>query len=55
VSIFHIGADCETISLRRRFGKDLKAMDKRDMELMKRMTLLLQRARGRRKEILGGT
>jgi hypothetical protein len=55
VSIFQIGGDCETISLRRRSEKDLRAVDIREMELMKRMLLLLQRARGRRKEISGGT
>jgi hypothetical protein len=49
------GADCGTISLRRRSKKDLRAVDRRQMELMKRMLLLLQRARGRRKEIPGGT
>jgi hypothetical protein len=54
VSIFHIGENCGTISLRRRFEKDLRAMDKRQLELIK-MFLLLQRERGRRKEILGGT
>jgi hypothetical protein len=32
VSIFQIGADCGTISLRRRSGKDLREVD---MELMK--------------------
>jgi hypothetical protein len=31
------------------------AVDIREMELVKRMLLLLQRARGRRKEISGGT
>jgi hypothetical protein len=46
VSIFQIGVDCGTISLGRRFGKDLRAMDRRKMELMK-MLLLLQRAKGR--------
>jgi hypothetical protein len=55
MSIFQIGADCGTISLRRRFGKDLREVDIRQMELMKRMLFLLQRARGRRKEIPGGT
>jgi hypothetical protein len=54
MNIFHIGAYCGMISLRRRFGKDLKAMDRRQMEVMK-MFLLFQRERGRRKEILGGT
>jgi hypothetical protein len=52
LSIFQIEADCGMILLRRRSGKDLKAVDRRQMELM-RMLLLLQR--GRRKEVLGGT
>jgi hypothetical protein len=43
------------ISLRRTSGKDLRVVDKREMELMERMLLLLQRARGKRKEIPGGT
>jgi hypothetical protein len=55
VSIFQIGADCGTISLRRIFEKDLRVVDRRKMVLMKRMFLLLQRARARRKEISGGT
>jgi hypothetical protein len=55
MSIFHIGADYGMISLRRRSGKDLRAVDIREMELMKRMLLSLQRASGRRKEIPGGT
>jgi hypothetical protein len=55
MSIFHIGADCVTISLRRRYGKHLRAVDRMEMEPMKRMLLLLQRARGRRKEIPRGT
>jgi hypothetical protein len=52
VSIFYIGADSGTISLRRRSEKDLRAVEKKQMELM-RMLLLLQRAR--RKEVPGGT
>jgi hypothetical protein len=40
------------ISLRRRSRKDLRVMERRQMELM-RMFLLLQKAR--RKEVLGGT
>jgi hypothetical protein len=52
VNIFQIGVDCGMISLRRRSRKDLRAVDKRHMELM-RMFLLLQRER--RKEVSGGT
>jgi hypothetical protein len=52
MSIFQIGVDCGTISLGRRSGKDLIAVDRRQMELT-RMFLLLQRAR--RKEVLGWT
>jgi hypothetical protein len=52
MSIFQIGGDCGMISLRRRFGKDLRAVEKRQMELM-RMFLLLQRSRT--KEVSGGT
>jgi hypothetical protein len=55
VNIFQIRVDYGMISLRRRFKKDLRAMDIREMELMKGMLLLLQRARGRRKEFPGGT
>jgi hypothetical protein len=51
VSIFQIRADCGTISLRRRSGKDLSVVDNKHMELM-RMLLLLQRAR--RKDVSGG-
>jgi hypothetical protein len=40
------------ISLGRRSEKDLKAVDRRQMELM-RMLFSMQRAR--RKEVLGGT
>jgi len=35
--------------------KDLRVVDRREMELMKRMVLLLQRERERRKEISEGT
>jgi hypothetical protein len=52
MSIFQIGVDSGTISLRRRSGRDLRAVDRRQMEL-RRMLLLLQRAR--RKEIPRGT
>jgi hypothetical protein len=50
--LYHIGADCGMISLRRRSKKDLRAVNRRQMELM-RMLLLLQRAR--RKEVPEGT
>jgi len=52
--IFQIGLDYGTTSLRRRSGWDLKVVDRRKTELM-RMLLLQQRARGRRKGVLGGT
>jgi hypothetical protein len=55
VSIFHIREDRGIISLSRRSRKDLRAVDRREMELMKRMLLLFQRERGRKKEIPGGT
>jgi hypothetical protein len=51
MSIFHIGVDHGTISFRRRFEKDIRAVDRRQMELM-RMLLLLQRER--RKEVREG-
>jgi hypothetical protein len=34
-NIFQTRADCGTISLRRRYRKDLRAMDKREMELIR--------------------
>jgi hypothetical protein len=52
MSIYQIGADCGMISLKRRSEKDLRAVNKRQTEMM-RMLLLLQRAR--RKEVLEGT
>jgi hypothetical protein len=52
VSIFHIGVDYGMISLKRRSRKDLRVVERRQMELM-RMLLLLQTER--RKEVLGGT
>jgi hypothetical protein len=52
VSIFHIGVDCGTISLRRKSEGNLVEMVRRKTKL-RRMFLLLQRIR--RKEIVGGT